>query len=271
MIPAFSALASEITAENVVFLVNEERGKVGLEGLARNGILDKVALNKAQDMLKNDYFAHTSPSGTTPWYWFGKEGYEYEYAGENLAINFVTAEKQNESWMNSETHRKNILSDKFREIGVAVIRGEVNGRSAIITVQEFGSRTGTKRAAGQEPEKVLGQIESEKKTASAVSSEDNNNAAGTASMAEKYERNLKKMKAFAVVSVFVMALMLFASFIHRIVEVSSGISKHPNKFFSIMRMDQDRHARCQKIIVRFFPMDMKKVEVTHLDHMKQRE
>jgi len=136
------ALAGEITIPSVIRYVNESREAQGLVELKENEKLSKIAADKANDMIKNNYFAHTSPAGLTPWYWFEKEGYDYKYAGENLAINFKTAEEQHKAWMASLTHRKNILNTNFSEIGVAVAAGEINGQMAIVTVQEFGSISG---------------------------------------------------------------------------------------------------------------------------------
>ena len=97
-------------------------------------------------MIKNDYFAHTSPQGISPWYWYDKDNYDYKYAGENLAINFLKAEDQQKAWMDSPTHRKNIFNPNYQEIGVAVAAGEINNQTAIITVQEFGTLSGAGNA-----------------------------------------------------------------------------------------------------------------------------
>ena len=132
-------LASEINAENVIKYVNEARNKEGLPELTVNEKLTEAAEAKANDMVVHSYFAHTSPAGLTPWHWFELKGYDYKYAGENLAINFTTAEAQQSAWMKSPTHRKNILNENYKEIGVAVAAGEVNGTMGIIAVQEFGS------------------------------------------------------------------------------------------------------------------------------------
>ena len=138
--PLRQVFASSITVENVINLVNQEREKSGVDPLQESANLSRIAEDKAEDMLANNYFAHTSPSGTTPWHWFEKEGYDYQFAGENLAINFTSAEKQNAAFMESQTHRKNILGQQFNEIGVAVREGIINGHKTIITVQEFGNR-----------------------------------------------------------------------------------------------------------------------------------
>jgi hypothetical protein len=143
------AHASEITVLRVIELVNQARNHEGLLELPENETLDKIAQDKLGDMLKNNYFAHTSPKGVTPWSWYEKEKYDYKYAGENLAINFLTAENQQKAWMDSPTHKKNIMNPQFQEIGVAVAAGEINNQMAIITVQEFGTLAGASDAANK--------------------------------------------------------------------------------------------------------------------------
>lgn len=147
----FGVQASEISEQNIIELVNQSRERAGLKELLENQKLDQIANLKAQDMLDNKYFAHTSPSGITPWDWFSKVGYSYSYAGENLAIDFSSAEDQHQAWMESATHRKNILSDKFSEIGVAVAAGEVRaGGSSLIVVQVFGSPSAWQKISEKE-------------------------------------------------------------------------------------------------------------------------
>jgi hypothetical protein len=141
---AFSlvALANEplgITKEEVIQMVNDSREKEGVKVLAENEKLSQAAAAKAEDMLKENYFAHNSPSGKTPWFWIEQAGYDYHYAGENLAMDFKNADEQHSAWMKSPTHKKNILNKDFQEIGVAVRQGFIEGHLAIITVQEFGT------------------------------------------------------------------------------------------------------------------------------------
>jgi uncharacterized protein YkwD len=131
--------ASVISRENVVDLVNYSRAKEGLSVLVENSKLNEAALEKARDMIQNNYFAHTSPKNVTPWFWFEKNKYDYKYAGENLAINFQNAEEEHEAWMESADHRKNILNPKFQEIGVAVEKGIIDGRMSTVAVQMFGT------------------------------------------------------------------------------------------------------------------------------------
>ena len=134
-----TAWASAINSENVVDLVNYSRVKEGLNALAENAKLNQAALEKAQDMIQNNYFAHTSPQQVTPWFWFEKNQYEYQYAGENLAINFKNAEEEHRAWMKSPDHKRNILNPKYQEIGVAVAKGTIDNRMTTVTVQLFGT------------------------------------------------------------------------------------------------------------------------------------
>ena len=89
-------------------------------------------------MLANQYFAHTSPAGVTPWSWFAKNGYSYKYAGENLAVYFTSAEDVYSGWLASPTHKANIIDPRYTEIGVGVAQGEYQGYPAIFVVQHFG-------------------------------------------------------------------------------------------------------------------------------------
>jgi hypothetical protein len=90
-------------------------------------------------MITNDYFDHTSPAGVSPWYWFSIAGYNFIWAGENLAINFTDTNVVFGAWMASPGHRDNILNPNFKEIGVAVGEGEIAGRQTTVSVLEFGS------------------------------------------------------------------------------------------------------------------------------------
>ena len=131
-------LLAEVRSAFLIDLANEERTEAELPTLTRNPLLTQAATLKAQHMVENGYFDHTSPEGVAPWDWFDAVGYDYAYAGENLAIHFFDSERVHEAWMNSPTHRANILQDKFTEIGIATARGEFNGHTTTFVVQMFG-------------------------------------------------------------------------------------------------------------------------------------
>lgn len=110
-------------ASRVVDLVNKERAKAGLKALAVNDALTVMALDKAKDMSSNNYFDHNSPTYGSPFDMMKKYGISYSYAGENIAKGQRTPEEVMNSWMNSEGHRKNIMSPNFTMIGVGYYNG----------------------------------------------------------------------------------------------------------------------------------------------------
>ena len=122
----------------LIELVNDDRASINLAPLKINPVLVLAAELKAQDMVSKNYFLHTSPEGLSPWYWFGKAGYNFAYAGENLAIDFSESSDVNTAWMNSPEHRANILNKNFTEIGIATTKGYYRGRETIFVVQLFG-------------------------------------------------------------------------------------------------------------------------------------
>jgi uncharacterized YkwD family protein len=102
----------------VIELTNAERRKNGLKDLTGDPAISNVAREKSTDMQKNNYFSHTSPTYGSPFDMMRDFGITYNTAGENIAQGQRTPEEVVQAWMNSEGHRKNILSDKFTHIGV---------------------------------------------------------------------------------------------------------------------------------------------------------
>jgi hypothetical protein len=107
--------------------------------LAVSEVLTLAAQLKADDMAQKGYFAHTSPEGKTPWHWLQTAGYKYQTAGENLAVNFVDSSDVHNAWLNSPTHRANIVRDGFTEIGIATAEGTYKGKKAIFVAQFFAA------------------------------------------------------------------------------------------------------------------------------------
>lgn len=133
---------STITTNRIVQLTNNERKKVGLSELTVSGLLTQAAAAKGQHMLDEDYFAHISPSGVTPWFWMNKVGYSYQVAGENLAIDFVEAEDVVAAWLASPTHKDNMLHSSYTQTGVGVVSGEFQGGTSTLVVHMFGLPAG---------------------------------------------------------------------------------------------------------------------------------
>jgi len=119
-------------------LANNDRLNSGASELTWSPTLEKAAKLKAEDMAANGYFAHTSPTGVTPWYWLRQADYNFVYAGENLAIDFTESENVERAWINSPTHKENIMSQNFTEIGIATVDGIYNGRNTTFVVEFFG-------------------------------------------------------------------------------------------------------------------------------------
>jgi hypothetical protein len=118
---------------------NQNRVTNGLPNLQTNPLLQVAAQDKVNDMVAKGYFAHTSPQGIEPWYWFQQAGYNYLYAGENLAMNFTDSQDVTTAWMNSPEHRANILSTQFTQVGIATAQGTYDGKPVIYVAEEFGT------------------------------------------------------------------------------------------------------------------------------------
>lgn len=157
VIPSSSFLAN-ILPTVVGSLTNNERLALNLRTLVKDDLLEQAAKMKAEDMAEKSYFAHTSPEGKTPWDWLDAVGYEYSYAGENLAVNFVDSEDVMRAWMKSQSHRDNILNGSFTEIGIGTANGIYKDKEAVFIVQMFG-RPITRSV----PEPVIARAETPKK------------------------------------------------------------------------------------------------------------
>lgn len=132
--------AANISPQQVISLTNQKRQAAGLNPLQENQTLSQAALAKGTDMINKDYWAHVAPDGTQPWAFFVGQGYKYRYAGENLARDFSNASSAVDAWMASPSHKENMLSPKYREIGIGVVEGELAGVDTTIIVQFFGTK-----------------------------------------------------------------------------------------------------------------------------------
>lgn len=120
-IPDFDATKS--IENQVVQLTNQQRAKYGLKPLVADWQLARVARYKSADMRDRNYFSHTSPTYGSPFDMMKNFGISYRSAGENIAAGQRTAQEVVTAWMNSEGHRKNILSSGFTHIGVGYAQG----------------------------------------------------------------------------------------------------------------------------------------------------
>jgi hypothetical protein len=137
--PQVLGYAANISPAEVIRLTDVQRADNGLNPLTESSILDSAALAKGNDMLAKGYWAHFAPDGTSPWSFFLKFGYRYSYAGENLARDFPDAASAVTAWMNSPSHRENMLNPNYKDIGIGVVEGNLAGVDTTIIVQFFGA------------------------------------------------------------------------------------------------------------------------------------
>ncbi len=120
-------------------LTNVDRADSGLAPVTRNPLLDAAAQAAAQDMATKGYFSHVAPDGTTPWSWLDKTGYVYSYAGQNLAVNFTDSQNVETAWLESPTHRANIMKSQYTEVGFGTANGIYEGQETTFVVEFFGT------------------------------------------------------------------------------------------------------------------------------------
>lgn len=149
--PGILGTTSSIQKQQVIERTNIERAKLGLSPVSENVELSLAAEAKARNMFEENYWAHFAPSGKSPWDFIKTSGYRYTFAGENLAKNFTESNDVVTAWMNSPTHRDNIVNGKYRDIGIAVEDGVLNGQKTTLVVQMFGSTGGLASIPVQTP------------------------------------------------------------------------------------------------------------------------
>lgn len=138
-VAGLSTVTAQVDAGSLLAMHNQEREELGIGQLSINVALNASATAKAQAMLAADCWSHYCPEGTTPWEYFESEGYAYIFAGENLAEGFYENSSVMTAWMNSETHKANILNPNFTEIGFGFARGNFQGNSNnTVVVVHFG-------------------------------------------------------------------------------------------------------------------------------------
>lgn len=130
--------ATDITSEKLYQLTNEKRIQNNLPQLIYSEKLSRAAEQKAQDMFDKNYWSHFSPAGESPWRFLESQDYKYEFAGENLAKNFLFSGNVVDAWMASPSHKENILRNEFTEVGFARVDGLLNGQQTTLVVQFFG-------------------------------------------------------------------------------------------------------------------------------------
>lgn len=128
-----STAALTADEQEVFNLINQQRANNGLPALKIDGEVQRVARIKAQDMVNNNYFSHTSPTYGSPFDMLKSFKVSYNTAGENIAGNSSNSAAVT-AWMNSSGHKANILNSSFNYTGIGVVNGSKYGK---IYVQMF--------------------------------------------------------------------------------------------------------------------------------------
>lgn len=132
--------ATEMSIDQLLESTNKQRIANGVAPLKLNTKLNSAAQSKVNDMVARNYWAHNTPDGQEPWVFFDAVGYKYFKAGENLAYGFSTSDATVIGWMNSPSHRENLLDSAFTEVGFGFKNGESYNNSGPETVvaAEYG-------------------------------------------------------------------------------------------------------------------------------------
>ncbi len=111
----------------ILALTNAERAAHGLEPLLLDEFASNAAYEHAWDMDLRDFFAHVNPDDEDPRDRLLRHGVAYEIAGENLARGQTSPEEVVQAWMDSPSHRENLLYPGWTHIGIGVHTGPVDG------------------------------------------------------------------------------------------------------------------------------------------------
>jgi uncharacterized protein YkwD len=134
--------ADIFSIQEIHTVANRERLIRNLKTLGINDKLNAAAQSKAEDMATKSYFSHISPIDGKQWKTFIQEsGYEYKEAGENLANGYESVEEMVEAWLDSPSHRENLLNEGVHETGFGIKYGTLNGYPTVFVVQLFGEQS----------------------------------------------------------------------------------------------------------------------------------
>ncbi len=141
-IPSVVFVVPDILAKEeskLLTLTNNLRIERGIAPMSARVPLHVSSDLKATDMADLHYFSHTNPNGYRLSHYLSLAGYNYETAGENLAMGFSSAEEIFSSWVKSPTHYANLIDPDFKEFGVSMESGTYNDLDTVYVAQHFGS------------------------------------------------------------------------------------------------------------------------------------
>lgn len=151
---AVLAYATEMSRSGLLSGTNSQRSSASVGAVTLNSKLNAAAQAKAQDMVDRDYWSHNTPEGNPPWVFIDAQGYAYQKAGENLAYGFSTSSATIQGWMNSASHKANMLDGTFTEVGFGFANSEdfVDSGNQTVVVAMYAKPVGGSTPAEPEPE-----------------------------------------------------------------------------------------------------------------------
>ncbi|HWK23747.1 MAG TPA: S-layer homology domain-containing protein [Ureibacillus sp.] len=128
---------SDKWVKEVIRLVNVERTKANLKPLVEDESLSQIAVVKAQDFINHNYFNHQSKFYGQPWDLAAVFDYQFTSFGENIAKNYFSPQSVVTAWMNSKSHKENILRPQYSNIGIGIRKSD---EGTMYWVQMFASK-----------------------------------------------------------------------------------------------------------------------------------
>ncbi len=134
--------ATNMSSGGLLSATNSERANNSTGQLTLNSDLARAAQAKADDMAARNYWSHNTPDGKEPWYFIDQTGYDYQKAGENLAYGFDSSSGTVAGWMNSPSHKDNMLDGEFRDVGFGIANAPEyqNSGEQTIVVAMYGQK-----------------------------------------------------------------------------------------------------------------------------------
>ena len=129
------AYATNTSVSGLLSATNTQRSNYGKSSLKLHSKLNSAAQAKANDMVARNYWSHVTPDGKQPWWFITNAGYNYTAAGENLAYGFMSSGDTVTGWMNSPSHKANLLSGNYTEVGFGIANSASyvgNGKQTIV-------------------------------------------------------------------------------------------------------------------------------------------
>ncbi len=128
-------LNREAMIAELLQLHNKHRAVEGARALEINAKLSASAQEYAEYLARTGKFSHTAEG--SPGSRVKAQGYKYHAVGENIAKGQPSAESVVKAWMNSEGHRKNILSKHYKDVGFGIAKDD---KGRIVWVTDFGGK-----------------------------------------------------------------------------------------------------------------------------------